>query len=892
MSNINKRPVRRAAAGVLAGTLALTGGALVAGVSPASADEGFDLRRVAGDNRYQTSADIAAEFGDSTSAILASGESGRFADALSANFLAGVQGGPVLLTTRAATPQVILDALEDAGVTDITLVGGTDVISLAQEMALEADGYTVTRLGGVDRFATSQLVIDAADDVVGDISNIGLIASGINFPDALAAGSLSYAGNHPLGLVRANLVPDETLEALEDAGVDSVIIIGGTTVVGTEVEDQLEDAGIDIVTRLSGDDRSETSVAVAEYLLTREEFTDTTFNVASGAQALDGVDALGGAALSGEQGRALLITNTATAAGAVDDFAADNIETLDEEGLVFGGTAAVSQAVVDAIVAAGDDVPPVTTNQTFTVTGQEAATNTVSDGTTTNANRGARVYTATGLAAGAYDIRLFPAENVVVDANGVVSFTDNNEGTAPNLGNNEADVDADAVDAVIEVVNGAAQTTPGVLVEEVSPVGGTISFTIDSEVSDSVVPVLFIDTEDDDTVELDANNQPTEAFGVGGVKSFVPAEQATGDITAADIVSVDKADDVIITADDLYEYDANDTFFIDGYGPNNEPGGGFTVIDQVTLTQFEAELSAGDNIDGFYQANTELSSRFELLDNAPAAPAAVDAALETDGRTIEVTFDESDTTSVDNYNVYRAELTDAEREDIADETLTEAEVVAALADSRYTLLDTVADNNPTTDVFEYLDDSTEFDNTYAYAVSSVDGDEESARTEDSVPVATLAEERETVAPTVLDTRIVTDFGADAVINTGDVITIQFSETMNATTATGVFRFTDPDGEIFQITLGGTSTNTAALEAGNVNADTDTTDPGEANSRLRITLGATGPVKVGGPAVEAGSANEGAQVPGTITVFGTQFDDAAGNQVNLAGSTDVVIDNEL
>ena len=61
MSNLNRHPVRRTAAGVLAGALALSG-ALSAGILPANAAAGFGFDRLAGNDRYETSAAIAARY--------------------------------------------------------------------------------------------------------------------------------------------------------------------------------------------------------------------------------------------------------------------------------------------------------------------------------------------------------------------------------------------------------------------------------------------------------------------------------------------------------------------------------------------------------------------------------------------------------------------------------------------------------------------------------------------------------------------------------------------------------------------------------------------------------------------------------------------------------------
>jgi putative cell wall-binding protein len=96
LTKTHNHPVRRTAAGVLASTLALSG--VVAAVTPAHAAAGFALERVQGNDRYETSAAVARAFGPTTGVILASGEAGRTVDALSANFLAGVQQVPVLLT--------------------------------------------------------------------------------------------------------------------------------------------------------------------------------------------------------------------------------------------------------------------------------------------------------------------------------------------------------------------------------------------------------------------------------------------------------------------------------------------------------------------------------------------------------------------------------------------------------------------------------------------------------------------------------------------------------------------------------------------------------------------------------------------------------------------------
>ena len=310
MSKINRHPVRRTAAGVLAGALALSGA--VAAATPAFAGPGFALERVAGENRYETSAAIAAQFGATSGAILASGETGRSVDALSANFLAGVQGVPVLLTQRDRIPASVLARLNAlTGAKNVTIVGGTVAVSAAVETQLRTAGFTVTRLGGADRYATSEEIIKAG---ASSASPIGLVASGTSFPDALAGGPLSYKGKHPVFLTNGGGLPQDTIDAMVAAGTRQVIILGGTAAVPASVEAALAARNITVVTRLGGAGRSETSRIIADYLITSAGFTNTTFNVASGVPRGEGVDALSGAALSGKENRALLVTDTATAA--------------------------------------------------------------------------------------------------------------------------------------------------------------------------------------------------------------------------------------------------------------------------------------------------------------------------------------------------------------------------------------------------------------------------------------------------------------------------------------------------------------------------------------------------------------------------------------------------
>ena len=357
MSKINRHPVRRTAAGVLASALVLSGA--VAAATPASAAAGFGFDRLAGNDRYETSAAISARYravaGTTaiTNVILASGESGRTPDALAASFLAGVQNAPVLVTRRDTTPEPILAELRNlrtAGATTLTIVGGPVAISEQQLTTLRGLGFTtINRLAGANRFETARAIVAAGESAAA--SNVGLVASGVSTIDALAGGPLAYKGKHPLFLVTRNGIPAATLAAMREAGVTSVYILGGEAVVGPQVVAQLARAGVTVTGRLAGADRSATSVAIAEALIANFGFDRTTFNLASGTN--EGIDALSGAALSGRENRPILISNTLNSAAPVVAFAQRNAASLTAVGHIFGGVAVISQALQTQITTAG-----------------------------------------------------------------------------------------------------------------------------------------------------------------------------------------------------------------------------------------------------------------------------------------------------------------------------------------------------------------------------------------------------------------------------------------------------------------------------------------------------------------------------------------------------------
>lgn len=197
------------------------------------------------------------------------------------------------------------------------------------------------RTFGQDRYETAAEIIlsryTACDDAI--------IASGENYPDALAAAGLAGARNAVLLLVRKGSVPPVTADALKELGVDNITIVGGPAAVSDAVEAVLDaDYAVD---RVFGADRYETAVAIAgEVVALQGEYSGVAF-LARGDAYPDAL-ALSPLSFRGsmfEGGVPILLTRP----GELPPATVAAVASLDvKRGFVAGGTAAVSDAAKTA----------------------------------------------------------------------------------------------------------------------------------------------------------------------------------------------------------------------------------------------------------------------------------------------------------------------------------------------------------------------------------------------------------------------------------------------------------------------------------------------------------------------------------------------------------------
>ena len=246
--------------------------------------------RLAGADRYATAAAVSRSSfptGGAGAVVLARGDA--YPDALVGVPLAAARHAPLLLTHGTTLPPVTLTEIRrvlPAGGT-VYVLGGTDVVPASIGTQLTGLGYQITRYAGADRFATAVAVADA----LGDPGTV-LLASGLNFPDALAAGPAATAAHGVVLLTAGATLPPVTAAYLA-AHPGTRYAIGGPAAAADPTAQPLV-----------GADRYATAATVAATFFP----TPTTVGIATG---LNFPDALAGAAQLATAGGPLLLTTTA-----------------------------------------------------------------------------------------------------------------------------------------------------------------------------------------------------------------------------------------------------------------------------------------------------------------------------------------------------------------------------------------------------------------------------------------------------------------------------------------------------------------------------------------------------------------------------------------------------
>lgn len=300
-----------------------------------TADSPSNVVRLAGEDRFKTSARIAQEYSSADVVFVANGLG--YPDALSATPAAAKLNAPLLLTQKNSIPADVRAAIVRLQPTTIYVVGGTGVVSSAVFDELATLASEVHRLAGADRFATSRKVVETIWSSAQQV----FLADGRNFPDALSAAAAAQSAvvvDAPVLLIHGGLsaAPASYADTFALLGTERVNLMGGPAVLSEGIATSVQAMpGVGPTPRYFGADRYATSVAVNRAFF---PFANSVYIAVGTGYA----DALAGAARAGGESVPLyLVPRTCIPQDVLDD-----IDDLGATRIVLlGGTGVLSPAV-------------------------------------------------------------------------------------------------------------------------------------------------------------------------------------------------------------------------------------------------------------------------------------------------------------------------------------------------------------------------------------------------------------------------------------------------------------------------------------------------------------------------------------------------------------------
>jgi putative cell wall-binding protein len=320
-------------------------------LSPATRLNGINVtmtampsNRVAGESRFHTAVELsrgAFEDGFGGTVVLVNGMD--FPDSLAAGPLAYGLEGPMLLTSPAGMPEATREEIERLSPLQVVIVGGPAAVQYAQENELRENGVPIVRrIMGLNRYET-------AAQVAQELVNNGLafsggssafVATGLDYPDAMAAAPMAATAGWPILFVRRDSVPAETQRFFDRNGVETLIVLGGTGV----VRDTAVPVTFGDVRRVGGLNRYDTAARLAKMAIDELGFNERIVGLSTGRGF---ADALAAGSVFGSRRRAILLTEPAALSPDTRAFLAARKGSIARI-VVIGGPKAVSEPVFSA----------------------------------------------------------------------------------------------------------------------------------------------------------------------------------------------------------------------------------------------------------------------------------------------------------------------------------------------------------------------------------------------------------------------------------------------------------------------------------------------------------------------------------------------------------------
>jgi putative cell wall-binding protein len=302
-----------------------------------------DFARDGGSDRYETAVLVSRRHFETTGGTVVIATGSDFPDALSATPVTRGEG-PILLVKANEVPAVVRAELTRLAPSKVIIAGSAAVVSDAVAADIAAlTGASVERRGGADRYETAAKLSQAA---FAPGVPVAYVATGLNFPDALAAGSAGAALGGPVLLNKGDTLQSATLAELQRLQPKRIVVAGSAAVVSESVLTQLRSLAPEVV-RLAGQDRYETSRAI-----TRDLRGPSEARTAYLATGVDFPDALAAAPAVASSGGVLVLVSNVLGAGAAEEIVRNRVSQV----IAVGSAAVVSNTVISQAKALFDVV--------------------------------------------------------------------------------------------------------------------------------------------------------------------------------------------------------------------------------------------------------------------------------------------------------------------------------------------------------------------------------------------------------------------------------------------------------------------------------------------------------------------------------------------------------
>ncbi|WP_138207526.1 N-acetylmuramoyl-L-alanine amidase [Haloimpatiens lingqiaonensis] len=189
------------------------------------------VERISGDNRYETSLEVAKRIKTVNSAFVVLGQD--FPDAVSIGSIAARDSAPIILSENNSIDAKSIEYIKSKGFSDVYVISGPKVISDSVFNKIPR----AERIYGKDRYETNYKVVEKFMNQ--NLNNV-YITSGVNFPDAIVA-SAAAANDGTFVALCNNDINADMGKFLRNRLTEGayINILGGEKVVSNNIIDRI-----------------------------------------------------------------------------------------------------------------------------------------------------------------------------------------------------------------------------------------------------------------------------------------------------------------------------------------------------------------------------------------------------------------------------------------------------------------------------------------------------------------------------------------------------------------------------------------------------------------------------------------------------------------------------